>query len=102
MPDIIAQRFAHTGVTFVCVHDCGEDVLFTADDINGGFICFSVKCLCIFIAAVIMKISRIHVENQFVIVNGIWFQTAGRDRAVLFHLAEHFLIASSGFLEMDV
>ena len=36
MPNIVAQRFAHTGVTFVCVHDCGENVLFAADNINGG------------------------------------------------------------------
>ena len=62
---ILTKRLGHSPVALIGVHDCGEDVLFTAYDFDSGFIGISVKLFCEIISSVVEKIGRVHIEDQF-------------------------------------
>ena len=102
VPDVVAEGFAHALVALVGVHDGGENVLLAADNIDGGPVCLGVERLGVFVAAVIMEICGVDVENQLAIVDGVLFKASGGDGAVLPHLPEHLLIAAGRRLEVDV
>ena len=59
------------------VHDGREDILLTAHNLHGGFVCVGVELLGILVAAVIVEIGGVHIENQFSIVNGIRLSVHG-------------------------
>ena len=50
----------------------------------------------------IVEVSRVHIEDQLTVFDGIRFQTSGGDHAILFHLLEHFYIIVSGRLEVNI
>ena len=102
VPYVVAKGLAHALVAFVSVHDGGEDVLLAADNIDGGSVRFGVKRLRKLVAAVIVEIRGVDIENQLAIVDGVLLETSGGNGAILLHLPEHLLIAAGGRLEMDV
>ena len=102
VPHVIAEGLAHALVALVGVHHGGEDVLLAADNINGGPVCLGVERPRKLVAAVIMKICGVDVEDQLAVVDGILFETSGGNGAILLHLPEHLLIAAGRRLEVDV
>ena len=80
----------------------GWDILLTAHDLHGGFIGIGIKLFCKLIAAVVVEISGVHIENQLAIFDGIRFQPSGGDDLVLLHLLKHFYIIVSGRLEVNI
>ena len=94
VPYVVAEGFAHALVALVGMHDGGENVLLAADNI--------VKRLRKLVAAVIVEIRGVDIENQLTIMDGVLLETSGGDGAVLLHLPEHLLIAAGRRLEMDV
>ena len=102
VPYVVAKGLAHALVAFVSVHDGGENVLFAADNIDGGSVRFGVKRLRKLVAAVIVEIRGVDIENQLAIMDGVLLESTGGNGAVLLHLPEHLLIAAGGRLEMDV
>ena len=99
---ILAQSFGHCPVALIGVHHSGEDILFTAHDLHGGFVGIGIELFCKFIATVVVEVSGVHIEDQLAVFDGIRFQTSGGDHAVLFHLLKHFYIIVRGCFEMDV
>ena len=102
VPYVVAEGFAHALVALVGMHDGGENVLLAADNIDGGSVRFGVKRLRKLVAAVIVEIRGVDIENQLVVVDGILLETSGGNGAVLLHLPKHVLIAAGRFLGMDV
>ena len=99
---ILAQSFRHCPVAFVSVHDGRENILLTAHDLHGGFIGIGIKLFRKFIAAVVVEISGVHIEDQLTAFDGIRFQTSGGNHSVLFHLLKHFYIIVCGCSEMNI
>ena len=99
---ILTQSFRHCPVALVGMHYSGEDILLTAHDLHGGFIGIGIKLFCKLIAAVVVEISGVHIENQLAIFDGIRFQPSGGDDLVLLHLLKHFYIIVSGRLEVNI
>ena len=99
---ILAQSFGHCPVALIGVHHSGEDILFTAHDLHGCFVGIGIKLFRKFIAAVVVEVSRVHIEDQLAVFDGIRFQTSGGDHAILFHLLKHFYIIVRGCFEMDI
>ncbi len=99
---IFAQSFGHCSVALIGVHHSGEDILLTTYDLRSGFVGIGIKLFCKFIAAVVVEVSGVHIENQLTVFDGIRFQTSGGDHAILFHLLKHFYIIVRGCFEMDV
>lgn len=56
MEHVLAKCFGHRPVNLVSVHDCREDILFTANNLHSGFIGFLIKLSGVFITAVIKTI----------------------------------------------
>ena len=102
MPYVVAEGFAHALIAFVGVHDGRENVLFAADNIDGGSVRFGVKRLRKLVAAVIVEIRGVDIENQLAVVDGVLLETSGGNGAILLHMPKHLLIAAGGRLEMDV
>ena len=102
VPYVVAEGFAHALVALVGMHDGGENVLLAADNIDGSPVCLGVERLCKLVAAVIVEIRGVDIENQLAIMDGLLLETPGRDGAVLLHLPEHLLIAAGRLLEVDV
>ena len=99
---ILPQSFRHSPVAFISVHDGRDDILLTAHDLYGSFECVGVELLGILVAAVIVKVSGVHIENQFPVFHRIGFQTTGGDNTICNHLIEHGGIAVGRFLEVDI
>ena len=97
-----SQRFRHGSVSLVCVHNCRQDILLAADDLNGSFVGVSVELLRKIVAAVVEEISGVYVEDQLSVKVGVFLQSPCRDRAVRDHLIEHFGITSGRRFEVDV
>ena len=102
VPYVVAKGLAHALGAFVSVHDGGENVLFAADNIDGGSVRFGVERLRKLVAAVIVEIRGVDIENQLAIMDGVLLETPGRDGAVLLHLTQHLLIAAGWCLKVDV
>ena len=99
---ILPQSFRHGSVALIGVHDGREDILLTAHNLYGSFVCVGVELLGIFISAVIVKVSGVHIKNQFPVFHRIGFQTTGGDNAIGNHLIEHSGIAVGGSFEVDI
>ena len=80
---ILAQSFGHCPVALIGVHHSGEDILLTAHDLHGGFVGIGIELFCKFIAAVVVEVSGVHIEQQLAVFDGIGFQTSGGDHAIL-------------------
>src|SRR5699024_1100455 len=99
---ILPQSFRHSPVAFIGVHDGREDILLTAHDLYGSFVCVGVELLGIFVAAVIVEIGGVHIKNQFPVFHRIGFQATGGDNPISNHLIEHSGIAVGGSFEVDI
>ena len=99
---ILPQSFRHSPVAFIGVHDGREDILLTAHDLYGSFVCVGVELLGIFISAVIVKVSGVHIKNQFPVFHRIGFQTTGGDNPIGNHPIEHSGIAAGGGFEVNI
>ena len=99
---ILPKSFRHGPVAFIGVHDGREDILLTAHDLYGSFVCVGVELLGVFVAAVIVKVSGVHIKNQFPVFHRIGFQTTSGDDTIGNHLIEHSGIAIGGSLEVDI
>ena len=84
------------------MHDCREDILLIAHDLDSGFIGICVELLSELVAAVVVEIGRVDIEYKLAVVGGIRLQTTGGDRAVGFHLGEQVGITGGRLLEIDV
>ena len=84
------------------MHDGREDILLTAHDLDSGFIGICVELLGKLVAAVVVEIGRVDIEDKLAVVGGIRLQTTGGDRAVGFHLGEQVGITGGRLFEMDV
>ena len=77
-------------------------VLLTAHNLHGGFVGISIELFCKFIAAVIVEVGGVHIEDQLTVKVGIFFQTTGGDHAIGSHLLKHLCITAGWCLEMDI
>ena len=102
MVHILAQCFGHCPVTLIGVHHSGEDILLTAHDLHGGFVCVGVELLGILVTAVVVKVSGVHIKNQFPVFHRIGFQATGGDNPIGNHLIEHGSIAAGGGFEVNI
>ena len=58
------------------MHDSREDILLTTHDLNGCFVGILIELLGELIAAVIVEIGRVNIENKLAVVGGIRLQAA--------------------------
>jgi len=84
------------------VHDSREDILLTAHDLHGSFVGILIELLGELIAAVIVKVGRVDIKDQFAVVGSIRLQAARGNRASGFQLGEQVSIAGGWLLEVDV
>ena len=84
------------------MHDSRENVLLTTHNLHGSFVCVGVKLLGILVAAVVVKVSGVHIKNQFPVFHRIGFQATGGDNPIGNHLIEHGGIAVGGSLEVNI
>ena len=78
---ILAQSFGHCPVALIGVHHSGEDILLTTHNLHGGFIGIGIKLFCKLIAAVVIEVRGVDVEDQLSEFLSVCFQTAGGDHA---------------------
>ena len=84
------------------MHDCREDILLTAHDLDSGFIGICVELLGELVAAVVVKVCRVDVEDKLAVVGGVRLQAARGDSSVSFQLGEQVGTTGGRLLEMDV
>ena len=71
MVDFSPQSFGHGAIDLVGVHDGGEDILLTAHDLDRGFVGIRIELLGELVAAVIIEIGRVDIEDKLAVVGGI-------------------------------
>ena len=69
--DLPPQCFGHGTVDLISVHDCREDILLTAHDLNGGLVGILIELLGELVAAVVVEIGRVDIEDKLAVVGGI-------------------------------
>ena len=99
---ILPQSFRHSPVALISVHDSGENILLTAHNLHGGFVCVGVELLGILVSTVVVEVSGVHIENQFLVFHRIGFQATSGDKPIGNHLIEHSGIAVGGSFEVDI
>ena len=100
--DLPAQSFGHGTVDLIGVHDCRKDILLTTYDLDSGFVGILIELLGELVAAVVVEIGRVDIEDKLAVVGGIWFQTTGGNGAAGLHPGEQVGVAGGRLLEMDV
>jgi len=99
---ILAQYFGHCPVALIGVHYSRENILLTTHNLHSGFIGIRIKLFCKFIAAMVVKISGVHIEYQLTVFDSIRFQSSSGNHTILFHLLKHFYIIVCGSLEVNI
>ena len=84
------------------MHDSREDILLTAHDLDSSFVGVLIELLSELVAAVVVKIGRVDIKDQFAVVGGIRLQAARGDGSSGFQLGEQVSIAGGWLLEVDV
>ena len=84
------------------MHDSGENILFTANDLDSSFVGILIELLGELIAAVIVEIGRVNIENKLAVVGGIWLQAARGNGSSGFQLGEQVSVAGGWLFEVDV
>ena len=79
MIDIFPQHLRHGPVSFVGVHHRRENVLLAAHDVYSGLVGSLIELLGKIIAAVVIEVGGVHIEDQFSKLLRIRFQATGRD-----------------------
>lgn len=73
---VLPQCIGHGAVALVGVHDRRKNVLLTADDFDCSFVGIGVKLFCKLIAAVVIEVRGVDVEDQLSEFLSIRFQAA--------------------------
>ena len=102
MVDLPAQSFGHGTVDLIRVHDGGEDILLTANDLDSSFVGILIELLGELVATVIVKIGRVDIKDKFAVMGGIRLQAARGDGSIGFQLGEQVSIAGGWLFEVDV
>ena len=84
------------------MHDCREDILLTAYDLDSSFVGICIELLGEFVAAVVVEIGRVDIEDKLAVVGGIRLQPTGGNSASGFQLGEQVGVAGGGLFEVDV
>ena len=84
------------------MHDCRKNILFTAHDLHSSFVGILIELLGELRAAVVVKIGRVDIKDQFAVVGGIRFQAARGDGSIGFQLGEQVGVAGGGLFEVDI
>ena len=84
------------------MHDCREDILFTANDLHGSFVGILVELFGELIAAVVVKVGRVDIKDKLTVVGGIRLQAARGDGSIGFQLGEQVGVAGGGLFEVDI
>jgi hypothetical protein len=84
------------------VHDCREDILLTAYDLDSSFVGIRIELPGELVAAVVVKVCRVDIKDKLAVVGGIRLQAARGDSSVSFQLGEQVGITGGRLLEMDV
>ena len=84
------------------MHDCRENILLTAHDLNGCFVGILIELLGELVATVIVKIGRVDIKDKLAIMGGIRLQAARGNRTSGFQLGVQVSIAGGWLLEVDV
>ena len=100
--DILSQSLGHSPVPLIRVHNGGENELLTSDDLHRGFISVRIELLGKFIAAVVVEVGGVHVEDQLAEFRGVRLLAPGGDDLLLFQFFEHVFVGAGRFLEMDI
>ena len=72
----MAQCFGHGTVDLIGVHDCREDILLTAHDLNGSLVGILIELLGELVAAVVVKVGRVDIKDKLAVMGGIRLQAA--------------------------
>ena len=102
MVNFAAWCFGHGTIDLIGVHDCREDILLTAHDLNGCFVGILIELLGELIAAVVVKVGRVDIKDKFAVVGGIRLQAARGNRTSGFQLGEQVSVAGGWLFEVDV
>ena len=89
MVHILPQLFRHGPVPFIGVHHRRENVLLATHDVHSGLVSVLIELLGKFIAAVIIEIGGIHIEDKLTELLRIRFQATGRDGAGGYQTIKH-------------
>ena len=84
------------------MHDCRENILLTAHDLNGCFVGILIELLGELVATVIVKIGRVDIKDKLAIMGGIRLQAARGNRTSGFQLGEQVSVAGGWLFEVDV
>ena len=84
------------------MHDCREDILLTAHDLNGSFVGILIELLGELVAAVVVKVGRVDIKDKLAVVGGIRLQAARGDGSSGFQLGEQVGVAGGWLFEVDV
>ena len=100
--DILSQCLGHGPVPLIRVHDGGENELLASDDLYRGFIGVGIELLGKFIAAVVVEVGGVYVEDQLTEFRGVRLLAPGGDDLLLFQFFEHVFVGAGWFLEMNI
>lgn len=84
------------------MHDCREDILLTTHDLDGGFVGICIEPFGKLVAAVIIEIGRVDIEDKLAVVGGIRLQAVRGNGSNGFQLGEQVSVAGGRLFEVDV
>ena len=102
MVDIFSECFGHCFVSFVGVHDCGENIIFTAYDFYCRFVSVLIEFFCELVTAVIVKVSGVDIENQLAVFVCIGLQTSSGNDFFFEHFIENVFVSVVRFFEVNI
>ena len=76
--------------------------MLTAHDLHGSFVGIFIELLGELVTAVVIKVGRVDIKDQFAIVGRIRLQAARGNRASGFQLGEQVSVAGGWLFEVDV
>ncbi len=68
---ILPQCFGHSPVALISVHNSGENILFTAHDLDGSLVSVLIKSLGKLISPMVIEVGGVYIENQFSVKVGV-------------------------------
>ena len=84
------------------MHDCREDILLTAHDLDSGFIGIRIELFGELITTVVIEIGGVDIEDKLAVMGGIRLQAVRGNGSNGFQLGEQVGVAGSWLLEVDV
>ena len=84
------------------MHDGREDILLPTHNLDGGFVGICIEPFGKLVAAVIIEIGRVDIEDKLAVVGGIRLQAVRGNGSNGFQLGEQVSVAGGRLLEMDV